>query len=103
MIRKTTIFTLLLSCILLLASCGNASSIVGKWEPVERGETMEFYEDGTIIADGESGKYEFSDNELRIMNLDYMGSLLKANAEINGDTLTIIDGDYTAEYKRIKK
>lgn len=119
MITSRSLFTVscilvfALCCILILISCRKKTqeiknpAILGKW----KGDTqiVEMLEDGKVILTDKlrkervTGSYEFIDDD--IVRLKLKGSKQKDfKVSISQDKLIVTrtDGDFVAEYKRVK-
>lgn len=88
-IKKIAVTAASLTIAIALCSCGGTSSIVGVWEG--NGETIEFFDDGTLTFEGMDGSYSISDgNRLKIQVL---WASYGFDYDISGDTLTLTTDD----------
>lgn len=71
--KKSVVLSLVIICIVLLASCSVSKSIVGSWTD-DAGSSFNFYKDGTLTIDSgllsTSGTYTFIDNDTMKVQLD---------------------------------
>lgn len=97
-----------LSLVLLLAACGNADPVLGKWTEIGKTEVIEFFKDGTVIvADprmhvATAGTYSV-DRETYLLKLQIMGQLAVFKAKVSGGTLTLYapDGSTAGSYRKL--
>ena len=107
--KNFLIVIFVITTVLLMASCGQKDTIVGVWENSDGSyensyETIEFYDDGTIVTDGDSGRYEVTEKTITILDLGLMGTMFKWQYELDGDSLSLTwnDGD-VMEFERVKE
>ena len=87
-----------LSLVLLLAACGNADPVLGKWTEIGKTEFIELFRDGTVtVADHRkhvamSGTYSV-DRGTYLLKLQIMGQMVVFKARISGGKLTFYSPD----------
>ncbi len=95
---------LLLPLIIVLVSCTAADSIVGKWQSTEPDGTVlcyEFRNDGTGSISNGKNEAEFSYvAEDGVLTVTYGGKTESADYTLDGDTLTLTDGQGTSVLTR---
>lgn len=110
---KKILLSLLVICLTFITvGCGSKSSsngIVGTWGDNEEGKvtiTFKSTGDGYTTYNGEAYDnflYTYKDEVLIIKYQTVMETELKYNCIIEGDTMTLKDGEtFIAEYKRLK-
>jgi len=94
---------------LILVSCGaNKERVLGRWQSVSTGETIEFFEDGKVVIEAgysqKVGNYNVNeDGRLRIDLPGWFGTNSAAfDLEFSGNTMTIKGGDSSFEFRKIK-
>ncbi len=95
----------------LLSACGSsASSLVGRWEAVDKGvevsygrlSSLEFFSDGTYNSSSShySGSYSVEGNRMRISGI--IASDYSFTFDVSGSTLTVYDDNGDAyEYSKV--
>ena len=97
---------LALAAALALAGCtGLDDTILGEWTREDvHGEqrTIEFGEDGAFIVDGDvTGEYTLLDEDrVEVITPDEARIF---NFEVEGDTLTLVDGADTSTWERVEE
>jgi hypothetical protein len=109
--RFTTYF-LLAVLLLVVPACGNGASskIIGKWIKVDEsyhyvaGYRMEFFSDGTVAEDTQSGKYTFlDDGRLRIIVSRLVGNTIDTyEVSFSDDTLVLANDSGSNVFRRVK-
>lgn len=110
--RRLWLLALLIAVLAMSAACGGSrpqSAIVGKWQQVGGGETIEFYKDGTVTATSMglpvTGNYKFVDGShirIELGGIWAIGGPQIFEVSIVGNRLTLKTSYLTTEYTRVK-
>ncbi len=99
--KKSVVLSLVIICLVLLASCSDSKSIVGSWTD-DAGSSFNFYEDGTLTINSgllsTSGTYTFIDSDTMKVQLDGLlgiGGATVYDVEISKGELKLSTADQT--------
>ena len=106
--KKILAMMIVMATVFVMTSCGGKNSLVGVWKNNKGSyfnsyKTIEFYDDGTIVSGGDSGRYETTEDFITVLDLGIMGTNFKWQYELDGDSLTLTwedDGD-VMEFTRV--
>ncbi len=110
-VNRRKVWIVILVVLLAASACGGPRrSIIGKWDQVGGGETLEFYTDGTVVATGVgmtiSGTYTFIDDEHIRIDLSGLWGIAGPQVfrvSISGNRMVLEDSyGSTFEYTRVK-
>ena len=103
------VLSILVICLLLISACSPNQKLIGKWQSVQSGETLEFFKDGTISITSfgipMTGSYTILDSSslrIDISGLFGIGGGQIVEFSVSGDTLTLTANGMSSEYTKVK-